>query len=513
MDIRSILVDHGIEIRPNGAIEGNFDSLNQRITDLDQYISGAFSDGVIEQMEARKIQASINLLEEANKKTKERYDLLIDNTELSDSYTRDELIAAKINYDERYRTLLATISLAIADMKSTKEEANAVDEAFLNLNEASARLEKAMQLATDYIIGKRTNKAENNAKEYANAIKTEVLNTTDDLEKRIHAAEGYVDGSFRDGIITEFEAKNIRSYLDSLTLQKTQLDERYNEIYMSQFLSGTPKFNLQDAKTKYDKRHKELVDAIYQAIEDWKATPEEAAAVRQGFVELDTALSLLVQCFEKAIESLSQVRADQSENNAKDHADEKVDEIKNDLVYKVEITSSEGLAFKNGQFLTKLEAKVYHGATDVTADFDASRFRWKRVSDDKEGDERWNVSHAGGTKTIDITPGDIKVRATFNCMVYEDSSTDVTPPALVTNLRVKNLTRTSIEMQWNESSSDDVAAYDIKVGSTTVGSTVGLSFNITDLLPSTEYTILVFTRDMAGNLSTSGVSKIVTTLT
>ncbi|MEH7209792.1 hypothetical protein V7094_26880, partial [Priestia megaterium] len=76
--------------------------------------------------------------------------------------------------------------------------------------------------------------------------------------------------------------------------------------------------------------------------------------------------------------------------------------------------------FKNGQFGTVLEARVYHGITDVTDTFNASRFLWTRISNDTDGDTAWNSSHIGGTKTITITPSDVKNRATFNCELLED---------------------------------------------------------------------------------------------
>jgi phage minor structural protein len=85
--------------------------------------------------------------------------------------------------------------------------------------------------------------------------------------------------------------------------------------------------------------------------------------------------------------------------------------------YKVEIISSNGLAFKHGDIYTVLEARVYRNGVDVTDEIDANCFRWTRVSNDPEADEIWNMQHSGGTKTIVITSEDVKVRATFNCSI------------------------------------------------------------------------------------------------
>lgn len=83
--------------------------------------------------------------------------------------------------------------------------------------------------------------------------------------------------------------------------------------------------------------------------------------------------------------------------------------------YKVEIHSSNGLIFKEGNIQTVLTAKVYIGANDITSSLNASQFRWKRTSDDTAGDVAWNTEHYGGTKSIVVTGEDVRVRATFSC--------------------------------------------------------------------------------------------------
>lgn len=82
-------------------------------------------------------------------------------------------------------------------------------------------------------------------------------------------------------------------------------------------------------------------------------------------------------------------------------------------LYRIEIISSNGNVFKNGNIKTTLSLRLYNFDKNVTDEFNASRFRWSRVSDDKEGDDAWNQSHYGGTKEVDISAEDVRVRATF----------------------------------------------------------------------------------------------------
>lgn len=99
--------------------------------------------------------------------------------------------------------------------------------------------------------------------------------------------------------------------------------------------------------------------------------------------------------------------------------DVKMQEVEINVTYKVDIISSNGGVFKNGQISTTLMARVYHGAEDVTDTIDANRFRWTRVSSDTEGDVAWNTSHYGGMKQITVTQIDVFARATFNCEILD----------------------------------------------------------------------------------------------
>lgn len=99
---------------------------------------------------------------------------------------------------------------------------------------------------------------------------------------------------------------------------------------------------------------------------------------------------------------------------------EKVEEgINQNAIYKVEIISTNGYIFKNNNISTTLQARVYKGKNDVTAEFDAAQFRWTRVSDDSEGDRVWNEEHTQGSKSIEVTSKDVKNRATFNVDVHD----------------------------------------------------------------------------------------------
>ena len=91
-----------------------------------------------------------------------------------------------------------------------------------------------------------------------------------------------------------------------------------------------------------------------------------------------------------------------------------------DIAWKVEIISTNGMIFKNNIMETTLVAKVYKGKHDVTDEINASRFTWKRTSNDNEEDEIWNANKGKGVKSIVITTSDIYQRATFTCEIEDE---------------------------------------------------------------------------------------------
>ena len=85
--------------------------------------------------------------------------------------------------------------------------------------------------------------------------------------------------------------------------------------------------------------------------------------------------------------------------------------------YRVEIVSSNGNIFKNGNISTVLSARVYNNEEDVTDTINASAFKWTKINSDGSLDTAWNTQHAGGTKTIKITSDDVYMKASFTCDV------------------------------------------------------------------------------------------------
>ena len=100
----------------------------------------------------------------------------------------------------------------------------------------------------------------------------------------------------------------------------------------------------------------------------------------------------------------------------------RIDEINEQKMYRLVISSSNGNIFKNNNINTTLTAIVYSWDENITDTLDPNQFIWTRVSDDAEADKLWNADHYGGTKQITVTSDDVKVRATFFCDLIDTTT-------------------------------------------------------------------------------------------
>lgn len=100
----------------------------------------------------------------------------------------------------------------------------------------------------------------------------------------------------------------------------------------------------------------------------------------------------------------------------------RIDEINEQKMYRLVITSSNGNIFKNGNIQTTLTATVFSWDENITDTLDPNQFIWTRVSDDPEADALWNSAHYGGAKSIEITSADVDARATFFCDLIDTTT-------------------------------------------------------------------------------------------
>lgn len=102
-------------------------------------------------------------------------------------------------------------------------------------------------------------------------------------------------------------------------------------------------------------------------------------------------------------------------NQAISDAQDEINSVKNDVVYKVDLTSTNGILFRNNNIQTTIFATVYRGATNITSSIPDSGFHWKLVDENGNLNETWTNNHNGVGYQIEITDVDIVRKGTISC--------------------------------------------------------------------------------------------------
>lgn len=112
-----------------------------------------------------------------------------------------------------------------------------------------------------------------------------------DVSDAVSNLDTTINTTFKDGIISEAEAKAIASNINVLNAEKADIDAYYTKLYANAYLTGTAKTNLASAKTAYNTAHTNLINSINTAIADGKTTATEKADVDAKFSAYNNALS------------------------------------------------------------------------------------------------------------------------------------------------------------------------------------------------------------------------------
>lgn len=140
-----------------------------------------------------------------------------------------------------------------------------------------------------------------------------------DVSDAVSNLDATINTTFKDGIISEAEAKAIASNINVLNAEKADIDAYYNKLYANAYLTGTAKTNLASAKTAYNTAHTNLINSINTAIADGKATATEKADVDAKFSAYNNALSVYqtrVGEADKAIQDTIKKVADDAQASA-----------------------------------------------------------------------------------------------------------------------------------------------------------------------------------------------------
>ena len=313
----------------NAAVE-SAKNANTAVGNLNDYVDGAFADGIITEAEAKAIEKYINTVNNTKAAVEAAYNKLYTNAYLTGT-AKTGLLNAKVTLMGSIENLISAINSAIADGKTTVTEKNNVDSKYATFNSAYADFNTAVEAANKAI--------QDTLKGYSDSV-LNTANAAVESAKNANTAVGnlndYVDGAFADGIITEAEAKAIEKYINTVNNTKAAVEAAYNKLYTNAYLTGTAKTGLLNAKVTLMGSIENLISAINSAIADGKTTVTEKNNVDSKYATFNSAyadFNTAVEAANKAIQDTLKGYSDSVLNTANAAVESAKNAIAQDLGY------------------------------------------------------------------------------------------------------------------------------------------------------------------------------------
>lgn len=190
------------------------DNVAGAVGDLNEYVDGAFKDGIIDISEAQSIERYINIVNNTKSEVKATFDKLYANTYL-DGNAKTGLNSSYTALNTSITNLLNSINKAIADGKTTAAEKADVDAKYASFNTAYASFNTAVETANKAIQDKLKTFADD-AKALAESAKAEA-----------EAAKQRLDKWAEDGVISPTEKQAIKDEIVRIDADKTNITAGY----------------------------------------------------------------------------------------------------------------------------------------------------------------------------------------------------------------------------------------------------------------------------------------------
>ena len=229
---------------------------------------------------------------------KKEYDIIVaEKPQISEQATPYHINAERTAYNTAYNNLITFVNPLIVNLNNTSDvDGVTLRSRFTSYYTAKVNLLKAITDAVDNNLDSVWDEMEN----LQNSVNQEIA----DVTQQVNNLEGYVDGAFSDGIISQAEAVAIEKYINQINTEKSDIDNKYNQIYNDYYLSGTPKNNLATDYNNYVSSHTNLINSINTAISDGATTPTEKSDVDSKFSAYRLALGVLTTRFQEAIKAI-----------------------------------------------------------------------------------------------------------------------------------------------------------------------------------------------------------------
>jgi len=205
---------------------------------------------------------------------------------------------------------------------------DAINIAIGDYSEKLGNLREAMQVANEKIAQVKTDIASDNINTEIANLSSKVNKEIGELDTSLSDIRDNVLAGIEDGVLTDIEKARIESSLDSLKAEKADVDAQYQELYNNTYLvdttTATPKTNLSQSYSNYVSMYNNVFAEIEAMLE---LTEINSVHKNMYATKLQNCINAY-QVFKRnaiiAIDSIAQRKADLLYNDAKTYADAKI---------------------------------------------------------------------------------------------------------------------------------------------------------------------------------------------
>ena len=320
-------------------VNKDISDINQKINDIKNDVGGAIADGIIEEAETLIIQNSIDQLNREKEDLDQRYQEIYNNNHLS-STTKELLSTRYLDYNTAHTNLINQINTMIQDKVATETEKVDYKRKLQTYNSSLSLVSRCFDTAINEI-------AQNNLNSVTEKLKKELQGNIDDVSNIANELNKNFGNYTADGILTESEKASIRTYLNTLSAEKSDIDNQYKSTYENTDLTGVPKTNLLGAYNNYVTAYNNLVSYINTLLSKTTIVENDRATLNTRFSEHDSYLSKYSTAINNAIDAISQKKKQDAIDSSKDYYDTQIIIDKNGILSTVKAEYTTKSEFSN----------------------------------------------------------------------------------------------------------------------------------------------------------------------
>ncbi|MBD1372578.1 hypothetical protein IC620_09450 [Hazenella sp. IB182357] len=277
-------------------IDHRFEDLIDALNNADEYIDGAFRDGILSVIEAKKIASLFEQLDLAKATHDVKYDELMTNVKLPVA-NKNGLLVQKNRLEERYVVFSKKVKDVITAQKINGEEVAEVDATFESYKKELNLLVSLMERAELVLSGGVVSHAFETAQSFVDRMVGPMKSELDQLYS-------YTMRAIEDGIVYQAELNQIQNQLANVFAIKENLAVKFQVIKNKPERAASPEINLDTAKEAYDQSYTAWLDT-FQALlvnnSDGAISTTEHEMIQSHFEATLSQLQIFTSALELAV--------------------------------------------------------------------------------------------------------------------------------------------------------------------------------------------------------------------